>query len=481
MRPQRSARRMASGYQALLPKVVGRLRVGLPVAAVLLIAAVAAVPLVGDRPLSPTLQERDLLVAWETSPGTSSPEMNRITAALTGELRKVPGIRNVGAHSGRALASDQVVNINSGQVWLSIDPAADYSSTLTAVRDVVGGYPGVRSDVVTYTDKRAREVQTRSVSEDLVVRVYGNDYGVLNAKAQEVLGMIRGVEGVVEPRVNSTQVAPTVEIEVSVDKAAKYGLKPGDVRRQSATLVAATIAGNLFQDQKVFEVVVWGVPQVRRDLTTISALMIDAPIGGEGGGPTQVRLSDVADVRIVPRPEMIWHDQVSRSLDVVAKVQGRGLGAVTADVQNLTRGVTFPREHHLEVLTDAQAQAKQRNSGLAVCGSGRHRDLLPAPSRVRKLAAGVGDLPASPGGPVGRCGRRGSRRSVAVPGRPLGTGRCARRRGPRQRPAGETVPGACGNRSCARPCSRAARCAGTVPACGHRAPGRRPGAAAAGT
>jgi Cu/Ag efflux pump CusA len=355
--PAPLARRLENGYSALLPRLVGRVAVALPVAIVLIVAGAAAVPFLGDRPLSPTLQERDLLIAWETAPGTSRQEMNRITGALTRELRDVPGVRNVGAHVGRALASDQVVNINSGEVWLSIDPAVDYAITRAAVLSVVDGYPGVRSDLLTYSDKRAREVQTRSVSEDLVVRIYGNDYSVLNAKAQEVLGLVRGVNGVVEPHVNTAQVSPTVEIEVSVDKAAKYGLKPGDVRRQSATLVAATVAGNLFEEQKVFEVVVWGIPEVRRDLTTISNLMIDAPIGGAEGAPTQVRLADIADVRVVPKPEMIWHDQVSRSIDVVANVRGRSVGAVTQDVQNITQNVTFPREHHLEVLADSQSQA----------------------------------------------------------------------------------------------------------------------------
>jgi Cu/Ag efflux pump CusA len=355
--PAPLARRLESGYSALLPRLVGRVGVALSVAIVLIAAGAAAIPFVGDRPLSPTLQERDLLVAWETAPGTSRQEMSRITASLTRELREVPGVRNVGAHLGRALASDQIVNINSGEVWLSLDPAADYASTRAAVHSVVGGYPGIRSDLLTYSDKRAKEVQTRSVSEDLVVRIYGNDYSVLNAKAQEVLGLVRGVEGVVEPHVNTAQVAPTVEIEVSVEKAAKYGLKPGDVRRQSATLIAGTVAGNLFEEQKVFEVVVWGIPEVRRDLSTVANLMIDAPIGGAEGAPTQVRLADIADVRVVPKPEMIWHDQVSRSIDVVANVRGRSVGAVSQDVQNLTQNVTFPREHHLEVLGDSQTQA----------------------------------------------------------------------------------------------------------------------------
>jgi Cu/Ag efflux pump CusA len=242
-------------------------------------------------------------------------------------------------------------------VWLGIDPAADYDATLAAVQNVVDGYPGVRSDVITYSNKRIRDVVTRGAAEDLVVRIYGNDYGVLRAKAQEVLGIISGIDGVAEPRVNGAQDTPAVEIEVSVAKAAKYGLKPGDVRRASATLVAATVAGSLFEDQKVFEVVVWGVPALRQNLTTIENLLIDAPVGGPGGGPTQVRLRDVADVRIAPKPEIITHDQVSRSIDVVANVRGRGLGAVTDEVDDRLAQVTFPREHHLEVLGGGQEQA----------------------------------------------------------------------------------------------------------------------------
>lgn len=349
--------RLERAYDRLLTRLLRRPALSYPVVAVFVVAGLALLPLLGARPLSPTLHERDLLISWETAPGASRPEMNRITAALTTELRATPGVRNVGAHSGRALASDQVVNINSGEVWLSIDPSADYDSTLAAVQQVVDGYPGVHSDVITYTDKRIREVVTRGVAQDLVVRVYGNDYQVLNSKAQEVLGLISGVDGVSEPRVNSTQVAPTVEIEVSVEKAAKFGLKPGDVRRASATLVAATIAGNLFQDQKVFEVVVWGVPAVRQNLQTVKDLLIDAPVGGPDGGSTQVRLGDVAEVRIAAKPEMIYHDQVSRSIDVVANVRGRTLGAVTADVKDRVKNVAFPREHHLEVLGESQAQA----------------------------------------------------------------------------------------------------------------------------
>jgi Cu/Ag efflux pump CusA len=352
-----TARALERAYASLLPGLLRRPVTSYALVALLVVGGLLSVPFLGGRPLSPTLKERDLLVSWQAPPGTSLPEMNRITGLLTGELRSVAGVRDVGAHVGRAIAGDQIVGVNSGEVWLSIDSKANYDRTLSAVRQVLHGYPGIQSDLVTYTDKRVREAVTNSASDDLVVRIYGNDNSVLNAKAQEVLGIISGVPGVDQPHVVSAQVAPAVEIEVSVAKAAKWGLKPGDVRRSAATLVAATIAGNLFENQKVYEVVVWGVPGVRQNLDTIRDLRIDAPVGGAGNGPTQVRLADVADVRLVPKAEVILHDQVSRAIDVVANVHGRGVGAVSADVKNRLRQVTFPQEHHLEVLGETSSQS----------------------------------------------------------------------------------------------------------------------------
>ena len=348
---------LEAGYTRLLSTFVRFRAAGFALGVLLLIAAAAMLPLLGSQPLSPTLQERDVLIKWEAAPGASRQEMNRITSALTTELRGMGGIRNAGAHTGRALASDQVANINSGEVWVSMRPEAQYDSTLNAVREVVKGYPGIRSDVLTYSDRQVRDVLSRGTTADLVVRVYGNDYGVLNEKANEVLAIIKGIEGVADPRINSTEIQPTMEIEVSVERAAKYGLKPGDVRRQSATLVAATIAGNLFDDQKIFEVVVWGKPELRQNPHTVKDLLIDAPTGGQDGGPTQVKLSDVADVRVSPKPAMITHDQVSRSMDVVAKSAAGRWTTSRPPCPSRVKGMSFPREHHLEVLGESQARS----------------------------------------------------------------------------------------------------------------------------
>jgi Cu/Ag efflux pump CusA len=158
---------------------------------------------------------------------------------------------------------------------------------------------------------------------------------------------------------------PTVEIEVDLAAAQKHGIKPGDVRRAAAVQLSGVTVGNIFEEQKVFDVTVWSTPQTRHSLGNIADLLIDTPGGGK------LRLGDVASVKVVPSPTVIRHTDVSRYVDVTAGVRGRSLDAVTQDVQQRLRGIQFPLEHHAAVLGGyaAQRQQRQRVLSLAVAAA----------------------------------------------------------------------------------------------------------------
>jgi len=341
------ADRLGRGYLALLGAVVQRPVWMAAAAAVVALGGLGVVAQLGSPSLAPALEDRHLLVRWEGVTGASLPKMARIAAAASKELRSIPGVRNVGGHVGRASNSDKLISVDSADLWVSLDPAADYAATVGAVKRILAeGYPGLRTTVTTYPDMRIREV-TAGTDDDLVVRVYGRDYKVLREKAEQVAKSISGVAGLVDPQVRLQALEPTAEIEVLVPKAAAHGVKPGDVRRAAATMVSGITAGSLFDEQKIFDVVVWGKPGKRDSLTSIRELLIDTPGGG------QVRLEDVADVRIRPNPSVIKHDAVSRYVDVTAQVRGRSLYAVTDEVKARLKGMTFPAEHHVEVLGEA--------------------------------------------------------------------------------------------------------------------------------
>ena len=112
--------------------------------------------------------------------------------------------------------------------------------------------------------------------------------------------------------------------------------------------------GNLFEEQKVFDVVVWSTAETRHSLSSVLDLTIDTP-----GGAT-VRLGDVAKARIVPGATDIRHEGVKRYADVIVTVQGRDLSAVAADIKNHLRTMQFPLEYHAEVQSGAaERQATQ--------------------------------------------------------------------------------------------------------------------------
>ena len=145
---------------------------------------------------------------------------------------------------------------------------------------------------------------------------------------------------------------PVVEVEVNLEAAQKVGIKPGDARRAAATLMQGIVVGNLFEEQKVFEVVVRGAVDVRDDLTSIRELLLDTPTGGH------VQLGEIATIRMVPNEVVVMHDDTSRRIDVAGDVSGRPLADVQRDVEAAIKQIQFPVEYHAEIPAKyAQVQA----------------------------------------------------------------------------------------------------------------------------
>jgi Cu/Ag efflux pump CusA len=298
-----------------------------------------------ERGLLPSFQETDVVIDIQSTPGTSLLAMNRATTALMRDLREVRGVRNVAALVGRAVLCncDETADVNSAELWVSIDPAANYGVAVAAIEDLVDSSVGMTGDVQTHLTKKMREALTGR-EETLTVRVYGHDLDIIRAKADEIRGVLERIEGIDDVRIEQAAAEPTLEVEVDLDRAARHGLKPGDIRRATSTLVSGITVGALFQEQKVFDVVVWGVPEIRNNLSDILGLKIDTE------DDEQVRLSDVAQVRIGKADSVIRRQGISRRVDIDADVSGRSLSDVTHEVVQRMADIKFPFEYHAEVL-----------------------------------------------------------------------------------------------------------------------------------
>ena len=354
------------GYHYILQKIVYRPRRAYVAVGLATVMGVAALPLLGQS-LLPSFKERDFLMHWLTVPGTGQPEMFRISARANHELLEIPGVRNAGSHIGQALLMDEVVGIDFGENWISVDPSVDYDETLAKVQEVVDGYPGLNRDVLTYLKERIREVLTGS-SEAITIRIYGQDLPQLQETADEVNEILASVPGVTENHVESLKDIPQVSVVVDLKEAQRYGLKPGDVRRTAARLLAGEEVGDIFRDGKAYDVQVWSSPETRDTYGDIENLLFDTPSG------EYVRLKDVADVTIEPVPNVIYHDALARSLDVGANIDGtRDLGSIVADVESRLEDYDWPEEYHAEFLgeyTERRAAANRLNAGAIAAAIG---------------------------------------------------------------------------------------------------------------
>ncbi|UCE63805.1 MAG: efflux RND transporter permease subunit, partial [Nitrospirota bacterium] len=342
-------------YDVVFAPIIHKPRSAFVAVGVIALIGIVSLSFIRQESLLPKFKETYLVVRWDGSTSASHPAMSRITRLATRDLRSIAGVRNVSAHVGRAVMSDKLTDVNSGELWVSIHPEADYDKTVTAVKEMVADYPGLSREVLTYHEAKVREELT-GTGESLIVRVYGEEMDVIRQKAEEVKQLMAKINGIVAPKVLYPQERPIVEIEVDIDRAKQYGLKPGDVRRATTTLVSGIEVGNLFEEQKVFDVVVWGSSNTRHSVTSVKELLIDTPSGGH------VNLKQVADVRIVSSPTMIKRDAVARYIDVAASLNGRNPTAITADIERSIQQINFPLEYRAELLGEyAEQQAAEKH------------------------------------------------------------------------------------------------------------------------
>jgi CzcA family heavy metal efflux pump len=352
-------------YRGALPRIIDRPVVAGGTLAGLLAVTLAVTPLLGEEFL-PNFREYDFLMHFVEKPGTSLEAMRRITERASKELRSIPGVRNFGSHIGRAEVADEVVGPNFTELWISLDPAVDYDATVAQIQHAVDGYPGLQRDLLTYLRERIKEVLT-GASATIVVRIEGPDLAQLQTHAKTVNSALAPIQGVTDLKTQAQVLVPQIEVKYQPERAERLGLTAGDVRRAVTTVVHGAKVGEFIENQRFFDVVVWGTPESRGSLDALRALRLPVP-----GGST-VPLQAVADVRIMPVQNEITRENGSRRIDVTCNVAGRDLGSVARDIQTALAAISLGEGYHATVLGEFAAREESRRSlimwsGAAVLG-----------------------------------------------------------------------------------------------------------------
>ena len=309
--------------------------------------------------LLPKFKETDFLMHFLERPGASVEQMKKMSLRASNELLRIPGVRNFGAHIGRAEVADEVVGPNFTELWVSIDPDANYEKTVTAIENTMQGYSGIFTDVQTYLKERSKEVLS-GTSSSIVVRLFGPDLSLLRQQADKIKLTMQSVDGISDLKIEPQVLVPQIEIRLKKAAAQQYGINTSDIRKVTSMVLKGTKVGEVYDAQQRIDVVVIGSPESKADIQAIRELPISSTFG------PQLRVRDVADVYFVGMPNEIKRENVSRKIDIVANAKGRDLGSVASDVERKISALNFPTGYYPQFLGEHIAQRQASNMLLSL-------------------------------------------------------------------------------------------------------------------
>lgn len=362
--------RLSRGYYETLLRRIERFpRLVVATALALTITGATMLPFFGGTFL-PDLKEGHLILHVSAIPGTSLDESLRIGGLITEALRKVPGVRSVAQHAGRAEAGVDTVGPHYSEFEVDLQPGLsghDQTVAETRMREALANFAGISFSLKTYLMERVEETVS-GFTAALAVNVYGTDLDSLERAARDVARELSEVPGAVDVQQQSPPGMPQINVTLRPADLQRWGLDAVEVLDLIRTAYQGDVVGQAYEGNAVFNVTVILDAQARVRLTQIG----DLPLRTSGGA--YVLLKQVADVYETSGRYQVLHRSAQRVQTVTANVSGRDLASFVSDAKRkIAKDVALPPGAHVEFAGAAEAQAQSQ------------RDLL-----VNALLAGIG-------------------------------------------------------------------------------------------
>jgi cobalt-zinc-cadmium resistance protein CzcA len=271
-------------------------------------------------------------------------------------IKSYPEVITVVSQHGRPDDGTDATGFFNAEFFVPLKPFSDWPSGVDKEKLVAdmtkkleGTYPGVDFNFSQYIEDNVEEASS-GVKGENSVKIYGGDLEVLEKTANKMADIMRTVPGITDLAVLGSLGQPTVRIDIDREKAARYGLAPGDVNATIQAAIGGQAAGNLYEDgsDRNFPIVVRLAPQFRQSLNAIRNINIGAP-NPNGTGVVPIPLSDVAKVALVSGASFIYREQQERYIPVKFSVRGRDLGTTVLEAQQkVASQMALPSGYHLE-------------------------------------------------------------------------------------------------------------------------------------
>ncbi|MCA9666627.1 MAG: efflux RND transporter permease subunit [Myxococcales bacterium] len=320
-------------YAAVLPGAVRRRKTTVFVAVGVFAASLGLAPFLGAE-FMPRLDEGAIALQVWRVPSISLQQSNTISTAVERVIkRKFPEVKTIVSRTGRAEIATDPMGVEISDTYLILNDRTTWryptrQALLAAIdRALTEGVPGAIFSYSQPIELRVQELIS-GVRSDVAVHIYGDDLKLLKQKADEVVRVLKRIQGAADVKAEQTQGLPMLRVRVDRKAIARYGINAEDVLAVVAA-VGGTSAGTVIEGQKRFSLQVRFSADVRRDLKQIGSLRVRAPALA-GGARRLIPLSQLCRISVEDGPAQISRDKISRRINVEANVRGRDLASFVA-------------------------------------------------------------------------------------------------------------------------------------------------------
>jgi CzcA family heavy metal efflux pump len=322
------------------------------VVGILFAGALAMTPFLG-REFLPEFNEGSATVFVISPPGTSLEESNRIGRMAESLLREVPEVMTIGRRTGRAEGDEHVQEVNSTEIEFELGPSdRPRAEILADIRDRLAEIPGVFTGVGQPISHRIDHLLS-GVQAQIAIKVFGDDLAILRDIAETIRATITEIPGIVDAQTERMTQIPQVHVRINRERAALYGLRPGEVARYAEMAMRGRTVTRVLEGNRSHDVVMRLPDSARLDLDAIRAIPVDTLNG------RLIPLGLVADVEEAKGPNMINRENGQRRIYVSANASGRDLvGVVEEARRRIDDTVTVPEGYHITYGGQFESQAE---------------------------------------------------------------------------------------------------------------------------
>lgn len=306
----------------------------------------------------PPFKEPTAVVATTTAPGTSLKQTTEISAIAQDLLLQIPEVETVGYRVGRAERGDHVVPVSTVEfdVEFKKESTRSRADILADVRETMKSIPGTFSAISGPLADRIGHMLS-GVSAKVAIKIYGPELNELRRIGTQIVEIAREIPGLEEARGEQQAPIPQLRIEVDRKRALAYGITPGALNEQLAALMGGETVAEIYEDQRVYDLVVRLPKEWRESQNRLANLYIDTQSG------QRIPLNYVADIRHGTGPNTILRENTIRRFVVSINPTTSDLNAVVEQLQSaVSDQVILPQGYTLSFEGEYEAQQEARKT-----------------------------------------------------------------------------------------------------------------------